>query len=142
MILKEFTQNFALSKDAKMDFSPSQIDEKHVGISHYSHFKVGWNHPKSILCIVKYIKTEGWTALEYHSMNYQFFQAKSVLFDSVYEFWKYTQTLSQDFSPRKAYFWKILQGTFLFLMIIWTFSRIFRHVFHRFGMDWNPFSGP
>ena len=29
---REFAQNFALSKDAKIDFSPSQIDEKHVEI--------------------------------------------------------------------------------------------------------------
>ena len=57
--------------------------------------------------MVNYTKTETWIALEYHNMNYQIFHAKIDLVDSVYEFWKYTQTLSQDFSLTKDYFLKI-----------------------------------
>ena len=78
----------------------------HFGLKwHYSSFKVGWNHLKTILCMVKHNKTKGWSAFECHNMNYQFFQAKSDLFHNVYEFWKYTQTLSPYFSPRKFYYW-------------------------------------
>ena len=104
------------------------------------HFKSGLKPSKKHLMYGKKSQNRGLNQIgisQYELPTFLwFFHAKSDLVDSIYEFWKYIQASSQDFRPRKAYFFRILQWGFLILhsVVIWNINT---HIPKCFSSIWD-----